>query len=139
MDDLTRYSLDQLIELALEERLIDACEWQSEGIVIIQRTTRISLTFGRAHAFLRGVLQGMRSADADGRPAPFAGRPMDRTAVERAALALKEGVPQDLHRAFRRHLVTKWWERYKQAGCPFHPSVAGLTLWVRYNTSTTVN
>ena len=41
--------------------------------------------------------------------------------------------------SFRRHLLTKWWNRYEQAGCPFGRNNEGLTLWIQHNTATTAN
>ena len=135
MDDLKQCSLSELIDRVIRERLIDACERQEDHIVIVQGPMRFVLNPIRAHAFLRGVIKGMspqyrRHAWLE-----------DDEIVGSAELhGLETGVPSGgLLDSFRRHLLKKWWVRYGEAGSPFGHSSIGLMIWVRHNTSITVN
>lgn len=137
MDDLKQCSLDELIGVVIQERLIDSCEFTDDHVVIVQGAMRFILNRVRAHAFLRGVIKGMsvRYRRRWGRngvhPQIEGGENME---------LLRPELPQsDLIDSFRHHLLMKWWSRYEEANCPFGPGNTGLMLWVRHNTNTTSN
>lgn len=137
MDDLKQCSLDELIDLVIQERLIDSCELNDDHVLIVQGATRFVLNPVRAHAFLRGVIKGM-SVRYRRRWACNAVQP--QTAEAKQMGFLRPELPQsDLIDSFRAHLLKKWWSRYKEANCPLGRSSTGLMLWVRHNTNTTSN
>lgn len=137
MDNLHQFSLDDLIATVVRERLVDACEHEGTYVVIRQGAARFVLSPSRAHAFLRGVLKGMR-ARHQSRPT------FDRfdTSVNPhpSSSGLDDGASSSpLVDSFRRHLLKKWWMRYEKAGSPFGPTREGLRIWVDYNTFSTDN
>lgn len=139
MDDLKHLYLDDLIQAALSERLIDACELRGEHVLIVQGTMRVMLSPARAHAFLRGVIQGMSRTRFH--PAYVEQTYGRRTVMPPPPARRSEEVPDgnEMLGAFRKHMLSKWWQRYETAGCPFARTTRGLTLWVQYNTSTTTS
>ena len=137
MEDLRHDGLQALIDRALKERLVDACVTREDTVVIVQGSMRIELTPVRAHAFLRGVIEGMSrvrarqghltsQADASGASAEDVAEP---------------DVPERYQTvdAFRHYLLNKWWTRYEEAGCPFGRDRQSLMLWIRYGSATTSN
>lgn len=137
MDDLKQCSLDELIDVVIQERLVDSCELYDDHVIVVQGSMRFVLNPVRAHAFLRGVIKGMsvryrrRWACNTEEPEEAEAEPME---------LLKPELPQSgLIDSFRRHLLKKWWSRYEEAKSPFGPSSTGLMLWVRHNTNTTTN
>lgn len=134
MDDLKQCSLDELIELVIQERLIDACECNNDRVVIVQGPMRFVLNPARAHAFLRGVIKGM-SIRYRRRWACDSDRP--QTEEPERVDVLKQELPQPrLIDSFGYHLLTM---RYEAALCPFGPSRTGMMLWFRHSTFTTSN
>ncbi len=136
MDALSEWSLNDLIDRVLSERLVDECILEEEYVVIVQGSTRFVLDHQRAHAFLRGVVRGMSSAFRTNASSAEHGLRFDGR--DRNPVAEK-GEESGLFDSFRRHLVKKWWSRYENVGCPFGRSVSGLLVWIRYDTGATVN
>ena len=136
MDDLKRFSLDDLIHRVLHEGLIDGCEKREDRVVIVQGSTRFVLTPIRAHAFLRGVIKGMSIRQ---NPELLDGEQGSRLQADEEGRELRTNLPQDIMESYRQHLLEKWWRRYERAGCPFGRTNSGLMLWVRHNTTTTTN
>lgn len=137
MKDLKHLFLNELIETAIRERLIDSCERRAGNVVIVQGATRLELTPVRAHAYLRGVIQSMSRwrLPASQRKATAARE--GRLAPARHAEDVPDG--KLLLDGFQQHLLGTWLRRYEAAGQPFSAAPTGLTLWVQYNTATTVN
>ena len=137
MDTNRLQHLEELIDTALRDHLIDACEREDEQVVIIQGSLRFVLSPARAFAFLRGVVQGMGHWHSR---APSLHRVADPPAAP-ASGPVHEDVPdgKELVEAFRKYLLHRWQQRYEAAGSPLSASVDGLTLWIRYGTGTTAN
>ena len=149
MEDLKLLCLEELIEAALRDHLVDACEMlpgaydgAAGRVLIVQGSLRVELCPTRAHAFLRGVIRGM---SRHRHLAAQIGRPRLRPALARpevpAGVTRGEDVPDgaEMLDSFRRHLLSKWWSRYESAGCPLSRSERGLIHWIQYNTAATVN
>ncbi len=137
MEDLKQYSLNELIERVIQERLIDSCECNDNHVVIVQGATRFVLNPVRAHAFLRGVIKGM-SGRYRRRHASDAQEPkVDEN--QSTDFVRRERLQTGLVDSFRRQLLTKWWSRYEDANFPFGRSSTALMIWVRHNTNTTTN
>lgn len=138
MDDLKQLFLEDLIETALRERLIDACESRDHQVVIVQGTMRVVLNPVRAHAFLRGVIQGMSRTRFH---PTYVEQAYGRRVARLAPATEKADVPagREMVDSFRKHLLGKWTERYAQAGAPLGEGARSLMLWVQHNTSTTAN
>lgn len=145
MDALSEWSLGDLIDRVLKERLVDECQVEEEYVVIVQGSTRFVLDHHRAHAFLRGVVRGMspafRAVDRPGLDSILRDGDEDDAGEGRKDRnpVLEHGEKSGLFDSFRRHLVQKWWTRYEDAGCPFGRSISGLMAWIRYDTWVTVN
>lgn len=132
--DLNQWSLKELIDHVLRERLVDECTLFEDHVLIVQGSTRFLLDPLRARAFLRGVIKALspayrwRSWLRDDPEADHTETPLEN---------LDEGA--GLFVSFRQHLIRKWWDRYEQAGCPLGDGIRGLMLWVRHDTGTTTN
>lgn len=136
MDALSGWSLGDLIDRVLRERLVDECILEKEYVVIVQGSTRFVLDHHRAHAFLRGVVRGMSQTF---RWKASAGDDKSESGVMGRDPVADRGEESGLFDSFRRHLVRKWWSRYEEAGCPLGRSVSGLMAWIRYDTRVTTN
>jgi hypothetical protein len=130
MMDLRDYALEELVEWVRTERLIDFCQIRDEEVVIRQGDMRFVLTRSRAHAFLRGVIQGMSIRWRAARTKQPAG----------VGLTHSGELPDlELVDSFRNYLLAKWWLRYEEAGCPFGKTKVALMIWVRHDAGTTMN
>lgn len=128
--DLREYALEELMEWVRRERLIDSCQTRGEEVIIRQGNMRFVLNRSRAHAFLRGVIQGMSLRWRAART---------RQPVSAGNQSSGDLPDHDLVDSFRNYLLAKWWLRYEEAGCPFGKTKAGLTIWIRHDAGTTMN
>lgn len=136
MDALQRWSLSDLMDRVLRERLVDECILEKEYIIIVQGSTRFVLDHHRAHAFLRGIVRGMSPAFRWSSSRNENGTPNDKPAP---SIGQQEGDESGIVDSFRRHIMQKWWGRYEDAGCPFGETVSGVMTWIRYDTRITIN
>lgn len=129
MENFTKRSLDEFISYATRKRIIDSCERQDEGIVIVQGYLCIVLNPERAHAFLRGLINATGEKRECSRCGP------DMTAGD--ALKRLESVVNQGN-SFRLNLLENV-ASYRRAGFPFGDAIAGFSLWMKYGARTTSN